>query len=415
MEASSEVTRVETDNGDLQAGLDRFPAAGKKPLVIIGPEAPAVEGAADSLRNDGYLVLGASSAGAGYEASKTNGVRVAYHAGVLVPNTFVADGQDRRSKARSFMEYRDPRSYVIKADGLAAGKGVVLPKTTGEAIKVVKGMLDGSMFGGAGGEAICFQDRIKGREVSALVLVGGGKDDFIILPLTQDHKRVGEGDTGPNTGGTGAYGSVPDSIVNDAQYEMIREAAYKSLVGMQAEGVDYRSAVLYMGLMMPDNPNDLPDGHENDSYLIEYNVRLGDPEAQVILAMLVQAGVDVYRLFRSAAEGQLEQPNVDIRNLGVSALTVALMAHGYPGEPQSGDEIYGLDQSYQNVTVQRAGVTRDGGPLRTKGGRVLYVTGTGETVDEAATHAYAAIGEHAIHFPGMHHRRDIGWQARQAA
>ncbi len=409
MEASSEVTRVEFDGGDLKMGLDKFRTSSEKPLVIVGPEAPLVAGVADTLRDDGYPVFGASKAAAQYEASKSRAVRMARKANIVHPKTYIAEGVEMVENVMDFVSKHDPLGYVIKADGLAGGKGVVLPNTIEEAKATVTGMVDGSLFGGAGKEKILLAQRKHGPEVSAMVVVGGGKDDFTILPLSQDHKRLQDKDKGPNTGGMGAYAPVPQNIVSPAQYQKIYEKAYASLAGMEAEGVRYRGAVLYMGLMMSD---DLKGEQANDSDLIEYNVRFGDPETQAILPLLQQAGVDVYRLLRSAAEGNLEKPDVDFANIGYAALSVCLAAEGYPDQPMKGDPIYGLRKEYEGVTVQLAGVTRDAEMARTNGGRVLYVTGVGETIHQAAKRAYAAIGKGAIHFAGMQYRKDIGWQAR---
>lgn len=412
MMASSEVTRVELDGGDLQAGLDKFSGSSVKPFVVVGPEAPLVAGRADELRAEGYTVFGASKAGAQYEASKARGTKMARAARVVHPDTFIAEGDWMRYAARAYVEGHHPKTYVIKADGLAGGKGVFLPDTVEDALEIVNGMIDGSLCDGAGREIINFARRKKGPEVSAMVVVGKGKDDFIVLPLSQDHKRLRDGDKGPNTGGMGAYAPVPSSIVSPAQHQKIREKAYASLAGMEAEGVVYERAVLYMGLMISD---DLEGEQADDSDLIEYNVRFGDPESQVIFPLLQYSGVDAYRLLRSAAEGELEKPDVDFESIGYAALSVCLAADLYPNPPKKGDEIHGLDRSYEGVSVQNAGVTRDGEPRRTNGGRVLYVTGVGETIDLAASRAYAAIGANAIHFAGMQYRSDIGWQARQAA
>lgn len=411
MQASSEVTRVEFDGGNLQEGLGKF-SGNTKPFVVIGPEAPLVAGVADELRQEGYTVFGASKDAAQYEASKARATKMARAARILHPPTFIAEGSFMAQDARAYVEDHDPLGYVIKADGLAGGKGVVLPRTFEEALGAVEGMIDGSLFGGAGKEAINFQQRKRGPEVSAMVVVGAGKDDFVILPLSQDHKRLGDGDTGPNTGGMGAYAPVPASIVSPAQYQEIYWKAYESLAGMEAEGVNYSGALLYMGLMMSD---DLKGDQANDSDLIEYNVRFGDPETQAILPLLQYAGVDVYRLLRSAAEGSIELPDVVFESIGYSALSVCLAAEGYPDGPKKGDEIHGLEQEYDGVSIQLAGVTRDDGPRLTNGGRVLYVTGVGETIDQAASRAYAAIGKGAINFAGMQYRSDIGWQARQPA
>jgi phosphoribosylamine-glycine ligase len=242
-----------------------------------------------------------------------------------------------------------------------------------------------------------------------MVLVGD-HDEHVILPLAQDHKRLGEGDTGPNTGGMGAYAPVPTLIINAEQRQQIANIAAASLDGMRAESTPYERAILYIGLMMAEELDGSP-------VVIEYNCRFGDPETQVLTPLLTTAGVDVYRLLRSAAEGDLEVPAIDFADLSLAALTVCLASQGYPTNKQIGEPIWGLDGQYDNVTIQRAAVKNNS----TAGGRVLYVTGTGETIDEAADRAYGAIDvEHKgpqsgkIGFANMQFRRDIGYQARKA-
>ncbi len=411
MEMSPEVTRVVV-SGDIQAGLDQF-SGGEKPFVVIGPEAPLVKGVADGLREDGYVVFGAGSKAAQYEASKARTVQLSRLYGVRHPETTIAQGPELAKTARDYVTFHRPNGYVIKADGLAGGKGVVVPESKAEARDAIEDMLSGG-YDGAGAEVINFQSRRRGPEASAMVVVGG-EGDFTILPLSQDHKRLQDGDRGPNTGGMGAYSPVPDSIVSQEQYGKIEEMAERLLYGMKKDSVQYMGAVMYLGLMMDEELN-------GDPTLIEINVRFGDPETQAILPIAQRAGVDVYRLLRSAAEGQLEKPAVDFRNVGGAALTVCLAAGGY-GHPnstiQKGEHIYGLDTQHDGVSVQLAGAKQEDGHVRTNGGRVLYVTAAGETIDEAATRAYAAIDTNGtgqgIGFAGMQFRTDIGYQARSAA
>jgi phosphoribosylamine--glycine ligase len=411
MEASPEVSRT-VISGSFQAGVEEFSGSLVKPFVVIGPEVPLIEGLADELRLEGYTVFGAGRAAAQYEASKSQTTKMARKAGIVHPDTFIAEGVWMKQAARAYVDGHHPDTYVIKADRIAAGKGVVLPSSYEEARAVVEGMIDGTLFDGAGKDTINFQKRHSGPEVSAMAVVGAGKEDFVILPLSQDHKRLLDGDQGPNTGGMGAYAPVPASIVNPAQYQKICEKAYASLDGMAAEGVTFERGLLYAGLMMAGG---LEGEHQDDSVLIEYNVRFGDPETQAVLPLLTHAGVDVYRLLRSAAEGSLEKPSVDFANIGAAALSVCLAAEGYPGSARKGDVIYGLDSDYDGVVIQLAGVRKAFEKVRTDGGRVLYVTGVGETIDEAATRAYAAIGLNAVNFADMQYRKDIGRQARQAA
>lgn len=417
MWASDEVTRVlhvGAEDKQIQAGLENFAGQRSKPLVVIGPEAPLVAGLADDLREDGYPVLGASADAAQYEASKARATRMAQMFGVNVPETQIVDGEflEMAEAAAYYINRHEPTDYVVKADGLCGGKGVVVPDSSDEATEAVNAMLLGQApFGKAGKEAILLQNRHYGPEVSAMVLVGRGKDDFDIMPLSQDHKRLLNDDQGPNTGGMGAYAPVPETIVNGLQYEKIREMAYLSLAGMEAEGVTYQKAVLYIGMMMATNVEASKVG---DPMLIEYNVRFGDPEIQTILPLLTRAGVDSYRLMRSAAEGSLEVPPTGLNKVGGAAVSICGAAPGYPLSPEKGAVIHGLDQHYAGVTIQEAGVKTVDGQKTVNGGRVFFVTGTDWDINEAADNAYAAIGENGVHFDGMQYRTDIGWQARTA-
>lgn len=374
---------------------------GEKPFVVIGPEQPLVDGLADQLRDEGYPVFGVSRKAAQLESSKAFAVRIMERHDIPHPATVTVD---TKGGIRYYLEtHPDPESFVIKADGLAGGKGVVLPKTMDEARAVAHGMLSGELFDGAG-TTINFAERHKGPEVSAMVVVGDN-DEFKILPIAQDHKRLLDGDNGPNTGGMGAYAPVPSTILSAEQFSAIEDAVSRTLYGMRKNNTPFERGLLYGGFM-------LSEQNAGDPVVIEFNVRFGDPETQAILPLLTDSGEDVYRLLRSAAEGQLENPYIHYSDVGLSALTVCLAAKGYPSSAEKGAKISGLNRIYPDVTVQRAAVSTDG---RVNGGRVLYATATGETIDEAAKKAYAAIGEQAIHFDGVQFRTDIGWQARESA
>jgi phosphoribosylamine--glycine ligase len=400
--ASSEVSKVVVA-ADTEVGLKHF-SQGEKPFVIIGPETPLVAGLADNLRSRGYTVFGVNKAAAQYEASKSLAAQMMRSAGVSHPETNTVRTIE---EARKWVESNDPETYVIKADGLAAGKGVVLPSTREEAMEVSEGMLDGSLFGESG-KTINYQQRHSGAEVSAMVVVGDN-DEFVILPIAQDHKRLLDGDKGPNTGGMGAYAPVPDSILSAKQYQQIYDATEKTLAGMRKFGTPFERGLLYEGFILSDQSN-------GDPVIIEYNVRFGDPETQVILPLTQKAGVDVYRLLRSAAEGKLEKPVIDTSKLKLSALTVCLAAYGYPANPRKGDVTWGMDKDHAGVHLQLAGVSED---YVVTGGRVAYVTAVAPTLSEAADMAYGAIdlnqegaASGKIGFSGMQLRHDIGYQAR---
>lgn len=403
MLASSGVNRVVVSS-DTQSGLDQL-SKNRKPFVVIGPEQPLVDGLADELRSEGYTVFGASKDAAQYEASKSFSELMMWNAEILHPETHTSRSW---SDANIYMSQHLPSKYVIKADGLAGGKGVVLPKTHSEALDTVAGMMEGRLFGGAG-KIVNFAERHSGPEVSAMVVVGDN-DEFFILPTAQDHKRLGDGDVGPNTGGMGAYSPVPEAIMSESQYNELYESVEKSLKGMRDFGTPFERGLLYGGYMLSEQNNGSP-------VVIEYNVRFGDPETQAILPLARNAGVDVYRLLRSAAEGSLEKPNIDFSKLATSAITVCLAAKGYPEAPVKGAKIWGLYNKYPDVETQLAGV-KDG---QVSGGRALYVTGVGDSLQNAAEAAYNAIDldnegpdSGKIGFEGMQVRRDIGHQALMA-
>jgi phosphoribosylamine--glycine ligase len=314
--------------------------------------------------------------------------------------------QPRYWVVRSFEEAlevikdKSPDAYVIKADGLAAGKGVVLPETVSEAEETLRLMFSGEGFDQAGTEGVVIQERLHGPEVSAFAISNG--TDVFLLPFAQDHKRLLDGDQGPNTGGMGAYTPLPSTLISEEQATQIRLIANQTIRGMASEDNPYQG-VLYIGLMLAKERNNMP-------VVIEYNARFGDPEAEVLLPALSESDIDVAHLLMSVANG--EMPDIKTSS-SVAALTVCLAAAGYPEAPRKGDVIVGLDKTYENVIIHHAGTKSvDDNTVVTNGGRVLYVTGFGANVDEAAAHAYAAIGEEGVHFEGMQYRTDIGHQAR---
>jgi phosphoribosylamine--glycine ligase len=265
-------------------------------------------------------------------------------------------------------------------------------------------MISGDLFKGAGSEVINFQDRIPGgTEILASAIVGAGEEDFVILPIAQVNRRFFGGDEGPNTGGLGAFAPLPDRIISKTQNDNIRGIVQRSLEGMAAEGVAYERAVLSIDMM-------LSDSGMGEPALMAYYVRFGATTPQVMLPLLKHAGVDAYRLLRSAAEGKIEHTGINLADIGQAAVTVCLAAEGYPVSPRKGDVIYGLDRTYDGVSIQLADVTTNdhGQIVTTEGGRAVYVTGQDENINKARTRAYAAIGEKAIHFAGFQYRKDIG-------
>ncbi len=388
---------VGVEAGDLAAHL-------RPQLTIIGPEQPLVDGLSDRLRAEGLAVFGPSQDAAQLEASKYFGRVFAEGYGIAIPRFNLVTTPDEYRAAVN--QYGAATDYVLKADGLAGGKGVVLPESREEADRIAQGMLEGTLFDGAGEEGLLIEERCHGPEVSMFVLSDG--TNFRVLPFTQDHKRLGDGDTGPNTGGMGAYMVQPGQLTT-RQEEKLYEIARQSIEGMAAEGIPYRG-VLYVGTMMAEE-------RDGDPVVIEYNVRFGDPEAQALMHLM---GEDTFDILRSTDDVLREDLLVPSKLLGQQALTVCLAAEGYPNPKyEKNREIYGIDERYDGVTIHHGGTRREDGVVYTTGGRVLYVTGRGETIDEAAARAYDAIdvggNGGGVHFLGMQSRTDIGWQARRAA
>jgi phosphoribosylamine--glycine ligase len=356
-------------------------------LVFVGPEQPLVAGLVDHLAAAGIPAFGPTRAAAELEGSKAwakafmarHGVPTAAH------ETF-----DDLEEARAFLS-RAPWPVVLKADGLAAGKGVVLPQTQEEALTAAAGMLDGSAFGAAG-RRIVIEERLAGPELSVFALCDGARGR--ILGSARDHKRVGEGDTGPNTGGMGAL--APSPLATPELLARVRaEILEPVLAGMAAEGRPYRG-ILYLGLMLT----------AAGPRVIEFNCRLGDPETQALLPLLE---LDLLELAWRVARGEALPAEGDPPTCGRAAVCVVLAAAGYPGMPRTGDPVEGLEElaGDENLLAFQAGTTRDAqGRLLSAGGRVLGVTGLGGDAEQARTRALAAIAR--LRLRDSHYRKDIG-------
>ncbi|MEM9437051.1 MAG: phosphoribosylamine--glycine ligase [Pseudomonadota bacterium] len=355
-------------------------------FVIIGPEAPLAAGVADALRAAGILCFGPSAAAAELEASKafTKSICDAANA----PTAAYAHFTDLTA-ARAYIDTQGA-PIVIKADGLAAGKGVVVAMTLKQAHAALEDMFGGS-FGSAGAEVV-IEEFMEGEEASFFILCDG--EDALPIGTAQDHKRVGEGDTGPNTGGMGAYSPAPvlsEAIAARAMAEII----HPTLREMARRGTPYQG-VLYAGLMIKDG----------SPRLVEYNVRFGDPECQVLMMRL---GGQVLDLLHAAAEGRLNEAQVNWAS--DHAITVVMAANGYPGSYEKGSEIGGLDalpQDSMNM-VFHAGTRAQGNTVLASGGRVLNVTARGASLKEAQSRAYAMAS--SIDWPQGFYRNDIGWRA----
>ena len=352
-------------------------------LTVIGPEAPLVAGLADRLRSAGRLVFGPGADGARLEGSK------AWMKDLLVDAGVPTAGHGTFDEEVAALAYLDTMGdlFVIKTDGLAAGKGVLVTTDRAEAVDAVRSYLSGAAFGEAG-RTLVIEEGLTGPELSILAICDGSS--AVALAPAQDFKRLGDGDAGPNTGGMGAYSPVPvatEAVVGS----LMADAVEPTLAALRGRGIDYRG-VLYCGLMFtPRGPR-----------VLEYNVRFGDPETQVVLLRLTS---DLGELLAAAAGGRLgPEPMFD----DGAAVAVVCASEGYPSSPRTGDRISGLDAASQvtGVSVFAAGVGADpDGALVTAGGRVFTVTGRGPTVDEARHRAYEAVAE--ISWPGMCHRTDI--------
>ncbi len=356
-------------------------------LVVVGPEVPLALGLADRLRAEGRAVFGPGAAGAEIEASKAFAKDVMTAAAVPT------------ASSRTFTELEPALAWVaahaeplvVKASGLAAGKGAIVCATRAEAADAIRAMLGDRQFGDAG-RTVVIEAFLEGEELSVFAVTNGR--DVRLLPAAQDHKRIGEGDTGPNTGGMGAY--APVAIATAGLLARVeREVLLPTLRELERRGAPYRG-VLYAGLMVH------PDGTPN---VVEFNCRFGDPETQVVLP-LVAGGLTA--LLDAAARGE-PLPELALRD--GAALTTVLASAGYPESSRKGDAITIPDDLPAGVTVYHAGTARSDGALVTAGGRVLAVTAVGADIGEA--HRLSRDAAERITFAGKQYRRDIGWREMQ--
>jgi len=379
---SAEVV-VTPGNPGIPGSVPTPPAEIDADLFVIGPEIPLVAGLADSLRAQGKLVFGPGADGARLEGSKAWMKEVLVEAGVPTARygAFTEAGP-----ALAFLDTLDGL-YVVKTDGLAAGKGVIVTESVADARDAVHEFISGRAFGDAG-HTVVIEEGLTGPELSVLAVCDGHR--AVALAPAQDFKRVGDGDEGPNTGGMGAYSPVP-GVGPDVMSLVMDEAVEPTLAALRARGIDYRG-VLYAGLMLT------PAGPK----MLEYNVRFGDPETQVVLPRL---STDLADLLAEAAAGELRsEPGF----VDEAAVTVVCASPGYPQAPQTGAVIEGLDRAraVDGVTIFSAGVASDAaGRLVTAGGRVLDVTAMGPDLATARARAYEAVGH--LHWPGLHARSDI--------
>jgi len=385
-EKKCENVRIQAD--DVRGLLD-FALGQGVGLTVVGPEQPLVLGVVDAFTQAGLKCFGASRMAARLEGSKvfSKDFLKRHH----IPTAEYASFSNLDQALAYVRDWGAP--IVVKADGLAAGKGVVVAETLDQAEHAVRHMLAGNAFGDAG-HRVVIEEFLQGEEASFIVMADG--EHVLPLATSQDHKRVGDGDTGPNTGGMGAYSPAP--VVSGAVHERVmREVIRPTIQGMAAEGVPY-TGFLYAGLMI---------GADGAPKVLEFNCRFGDPETQPILMRLKS---DLVTLCEAALAGNLHQVSAEWD--GRAAVGVVLAAEGYPGEYKKGDVINGLPPfPNERVKVFHGGTAEQDGKVVTNGGRVLCVTALGDTVADARLRAYHIAD--GIRWPGRFFRKDIGWRAVQ--
>ena len=376
---------IELDVSDHEAVVDFVRTMGIK-LVIVGPEQPLVDGLADALRLHDIPVVGPSAAAARLEGSKAFSKDFMQRHGIPTA-AYRTFGKGQLDAALAFAR-GEGAPIVVKASGLAAGKGAIVCETMDDAEQALRDLMAGNTLGDAG-STVVVESFMEGEEASLFVLTDGV--DHVLLPTAQDHKRIGEGDTGPNTGGMGAYAPAP-VMTPELVAAAVEQVVEPTLKGMAAEGHPYQG-ILYVGLMIT------ADGPK----VVEYNCRLGDPETQVVLPMLASDAVDV---FMALATGNLG--SLDVRLHEGSCACVVMASDGYPGSYEKGKTITGVDaaDALEETVVFHAGTKREGTAMVTSGGRVLAVSARGANLREALDRAYAGVD--AISFEGALYRRDIG-------
>ncbi|MCC2597523.1 phosphoribosylamine--glycine ligase [Pusillimonas sp. MFBS29] len=370
--------------------LIAFARQEKIAFTVVGPEAPLAAGVVDAFRNAGLKIFGPTRAAAQLESSKD------------YAKAFMVRHQIPTAAYQTFTDPALAKAYitgqgapiVVKADGLAAGKGVVVAMDLAQAHEAIDMMLGDGSFGEAGARVVV-EEFLSGEEASFIVMCDG--QHVLTLATSQDHKRLQDNDQGPNTGGMGAYSPAP--VITPALHNRImREVINPTLAGMAKDGNPY-TGFLYAGLMIGDGPD-----ATRSLKVLEFNCRMGDPETQPIMMRIKN---DLTEVFELALNGNLDQANIDWDRR--TALGVVIAAHNYPGTPRTGDVIHGLPDDTPDCVIFHAGTRLDGDELKTSGGRVLCVTALGDSVKRAQATAYAAVAQ--TRFDGRQYRSDIGWRA----
>ena len=368
------------------AALVQFAKTNAIDLTVVGPEAPLAKGVVDAFRAEGLAIFGPTKAAAQLESSKA--FAKDFMARHNIPTAFYGVFTDAQEAHDYVNQHGAP--IVVKADGLAAGKGVVVAMTEAEAHKAIDDMLGGNRLGDAGARVV-IEEFLAGEEASFIVLCDG--KNVAALATSQDHKRLKDGDQGPNTGGMGAYSPAP-VVTADVHARAMREIILPTVRGMEKDGIPY-TGFLYAGLMID------AKGHPKT---LEFNCRMGDPETQPIFMRLKSDLVDV---MNAAVDGKLDQ--LELQWDRRTALGVVMAAYGYPENPRKGDAITGIAPEADDAMVFHAGTQLQDGVLRTSGGRVLCVTALGDNVRQAQQRAYDVA--RSIHFDGAQYRHDIGHRA----
>ena len=372
-----------------------FAVAEKIALTVVGPEAPLAAGVVDLFRSRGLRIFGPTQAAAQLESSKAHAKAFMQRHGI--PTALYATFTSAAEAHAHVAKHGAP--IVIKADGLAAGKGVVVAMTLEEAHAAIDDMLGDHRLGRSGvdirhnadGARVVIEEFMQGEEASFIVLCDG--KNVLTLATSQDHKRIGDGDAGPNTGGMGAYSPAP-VVTPDVHARVMREIIHPTIAGMAKDGMAY-TGFLYAGLMID---------AQGQPRTVEFNCRLGDPEAQAILMRLKS---DLFEVLMHATDGTLDQAELQWDRR--TALCVVMAAHGYPAAPRQGDAISGIPPGSAELQVFHAGTALDNGTLKASGGRVLCVTALADSVRLAQQAALAGVRQ--IHFDGAQWRNDIGHRA----
>ncbi|HPC35787.1 MAG TPA: phosphoribosylamine--glycine ligase [Candidatus Marinimicrobia bacterium] len=365
-------------------GLLKFALENSIDLTVVGPEIPLVNGIVDKFRAEGLKIFGPTAAAAQLEGSKVFAKQFMSHHQIPTAAYQICDSRTALESATRFKTF----PYVIKVDGLAAGKGALIIHNDDDLKDAFVTIWDEKRFGPAGNKVVV-EDFLPGEELSVFVITDGER--YLILPPAQDHKRIGDNDTGPNTGGMGAYAPAPLGTPQ-VMHNIEKQIIIPTLNGLRAEGIPY-TGVLYCGLMI--------DGTQ--PYVVEFNARFGDPETQVVLPLIES---DLGLILLTAVEGKLDASMLKLSHK--AAVCVVMASAGYPGNYEKGKVIYGLqdENSEPDTIVFQAGTIRSNTHFLTNGGRVLAVTALADNLEEAITKAYKRVAE--ITFDGAYYRHDIG-------